>query len=72
MPVMTILPMAATVAGEDPDTAANNMHAKTDAMAMPPLICPTQSMAKRISLLATPPVERNVADKIKKGIASSV
>ena len=36
MPAMTIEPIAATVAGDEPDTAANNMQASTEAMARPP------------------------------------
>jgi hypothetical protein len=37
MPPMTMLPMATTVAGEDPETAAKSMHAITEAIASPPL-----------------------------------
>ena len=36
IPPMTIVPIATTVAGEEPDNAANNMHAKTPAIAKPP------------------------------------
>ena len=32
---MTIVPIATTVAGEEPDSAANSIHAKTPAMANP-------------------------------------
>ena len=69
---MTMVPMAATVAGDDPDTAANSMHAITDAIAIPPRIWPTASMANVIRRRATPPVERNADDRMKNGIASSV
>ena len=72
MPAMTMEPMAATVAGEDPDTAAKSMQARTEAMASPPRTCPTQSMAKRMSLLATPPVDKNDDDRMKKGMANNV
>ena len=72
MPVITMVPMAATVAGDEPDTAANSMQASTEAIARPPLMCPTTPTAKRISRLATPPVDRNCDDRIKNGIASSV
>jgi hypothetical protein len=65
-------PMATTVAGDDPDTAANSMQARTEAMASPPGSQPTQSTAKRIMRRATPPVVRNAEARIKKGIASSV
>ena len=47
MPAMTMLPMAATVAGDEPETAAKSMQARTEAMARPPRMKPTQSMAKR-------------------------
>ena len=72
MPTMTIEPIAATVAGEDPETAAKIMHAMTEAMAIPPLICPTRERAKRIIRLATPPVERKAEERMKKGMASRV
>src|SRR5690606_11434192 len=48
MPAITMEPTATTVAGEDPDTAANKQHASTDAIAKPPCRCPTTAMAKRI------------------------
>ena len=38
MPAMTIEPIAITVAGEEPERAANIMQATTDAMASPPLM----------------------------------
>ena len=72
MPMITMEPMAATVAGEEPDTAAKIMQAMMEAIAMPPLICPTKLMAKRIIRLATPPVERKAELNIKNGIASRV
>ncbi len=69
---MQMEPMAATVAGDDPDTAANSMHATTDAMARPPRMAPTTEMAKRISRRATPPVDRNADDRMKNGMARRV
>ncbi len=72
MPTMTIEPMAATVAGDDPDTAANSMQARTEAMASPPRIWPTIDTAKRISRRATPPVDRNADERMKKGMAKRV
>ncbi len=36
MPAITIEPMATTVAGDEPDTAANSMQASTEAIASPP------------------------------------
>src|SRR6185369_14832859 len=72
MPPITIDPTAATVAGDEPDTAANNMHASTDAIARPPWRWPTQALAKRIIRRATPPVVRNAPARMKNGIARSV
>ena len=72
MPAMTIEPIATTVAGEDPDTAANSMQASTEAIARPPCRWPTAEMAKLIMRLATPPVVRKLAARMKNGIASSV
>jgi len=37
MPAIIIVPTATTVAGEDPETAAKNVQAKTEAIASPPL-----------------------------------
>ena len=70
--MIIIVPTATTVAGEDPETAAKKVHARIDAIARPPRICPTQAIEKRISRLATPPVDIKTPPKIKKGIASSV
>ncbi len=72
MPAITIEPIATTVAGEEPDTAANSMQASTDAMASPPGRCPTAEMAKLIMRLATPPVDRKFPARMKNGIANSV
>ncbi len=72
MPAMTIEPIAATVAGDEPETAAKIMQARTEAIARPPRIQPTQSMAKLMIRLATPPVERNADERIKKGMARRV
>ena len=72
MPVMTMAPTATTVAGDEPDTAANNMQARTDAIAKPPRKWPIHALAKRIMRRATPPVVMKEPPRIKKGIASSV
>jgi hypothetical protein len=69
---MTIEPTATTVAGDEPDTAANSMHASTDAMARPPRKCPMHALAKRIIRFATPPVVMNAPPRMKNGIASRV
>ena len=65
-------PMATTVAGEEPESAANIMQASTPAIASPPCKCPTQAMAKRMIRFATPPVDMKVEARMKKGIARSV
>ncbi|MBE4599166.1 hypothetical protein BOO33_03320 [Vibrio navarrensis] len=67
-----MLPIATTVAGEDPDSAANIIQATTDAIARPPRNQPTIAIAKRIIRLATPPVDIKLDARMKKGIASSV
>ena len=73
MPAMTIEPMATTVAGDEPETAANSMQASTEAIARPPRRWPTQAMAKRIM----PPRhaaggQERAEARMKNGIASSV
>ena len=50
-------PMATTVAGDEPESAANIIQAKTDAIARPPRTCPMTAMAKRMTRAATPPVD---------------
>ena len=72
MPAITIEPIATTVAGEEPETAANSMQAITPAIASPPRRWPTQATAKLIIRLATPPVVMKVPARMKYGIASSV
>ncbi len=72
MPAMAIVPMATTVAGDDPERAANIIQASTEAIAKPPLKCPTDAIATRIIRLATSPFDMKVEAKIKNGIARSV
>lgn len=72
IPAITILPMATTVAGEEPDNAANIIHATTEAIAKPPRNQPTMAMAKRMIRFATPPVDIKLEANIKNGIANSV
>ena len=69
---ITMDPMATTVAGDEPDKAANIIHASTPAIAKPPWKWPTQAIENRMIRLATPPVDMNVDAKTKNGIASSV
>ncbi len=72
MPAIIIVPTATTVAGDDPETAAKKVQAKTEAMASPPLIWPTHATANLINLFATPPVDIIVPPKMKNGIAIKV
>ena len=62
-------PIATTVAGEEPDTAANSAQATTPARPRPPYQCPTMVVAKWIIRRATPPCVRKVPARIKNGIA---
>ena len=64
-----IEPIATTVAGLEPDTAANSAQATTPARARPPCQCPTIEVAKRIMRRATPPWVRKFPARIKNGIA---
>ena len=69
---MTIEPIATTVAGEMPETAAKSMQARTDAMASPPRKWPREATAKSIIRRATPPVVMKLPARMKKGMASRV
>src|SRR4051812_13490111 len=64
-----IEPMATTVAGLDPDTAANKAHAMTPARPRPPCQWPTTLVAKLIMRRATPPCVRKLPARMKNGIA---
>ena len=64
--------MATTVAGEEPDSAAKIIQAKTPAIARPPRTWPTQAIEKRTIRFATPPVDMKEDARMKKGMASSV
>ncbi len=72
MPAITMEPMATTVAGDEPERAANSMQAKTPAMANPPGKCPTQAIENRMIRRATPPVVMKDEARMKKGMARSV
>ena len=69
---MTIEPIATTVAGLEPESAANIMQAKTPAIARPPLKCPTTAIEKRMIRRATPPVDMKLEARMKNGMASNV
>ena len=64
-----IEPIATTVAGLDPETAANSAQAMTPAMPRPPCRWPTQAVAKLIIRRATPPWVRKLPARMKNGIA---
>jgi hypothetical protein len=64
-----IEPIAITVAGDDPDTAANSAQAITPARPRPPCQCPTMEVAKLIMRRATPPWVRKLPARMKNGIA---
>ena len=64
--------MATTVAGDEPDSAAKSMQAKTPEIARPPRIWPTQAMENRMIRRATPPVDMKLEARMKNGIARSV
>src|SRR5574343_801243 len=53
-------PIATTVAGLEPDTAANSAQASTPARPRPPCQCPTIEVAKLIIRFATPPWVRKL------------
>src|SRR5512143_3460939 len=64
-----IEPIATTVAGELPDTAANSAQAMTPARPSPPCQWPTIEEAKLIIRRATPPCVRKLPARMKNGIA---
>ena len=64
-----ILPMAAVVAGQEPEMAAKIMEARMAAMDKPPLIPPTSRLAKFTNRLEMPPVAMTLPARMKKGIA---
>ena len=64
-----IEPMATTVAGELPETAAKSAQARTPASPSPPNQWPTIAEAKLIIRRATPPWVRKLPARMKNGIA---
>lgn len=62
-------PIATTVAGLEPDTAANSAQASTALMPRPPRRWPTMAVAKLIMRRATPPWVRKLPARMKNGIA---
>ncbi len=64
-----IEPIATTVAGLEPDTAANRAQASTPASPRPPYQWPTMLEAKLIMRRATPPWVKKLPARMKNGIA---
>ena len=64
-----IEPIAATVAGEEPEIAAKNAHAAVAAIARPPGSGPKMSVATRISFFDRPPAVMMLPDSTNIGIA---
>ncbi len=64
-------PIAAVVAGLEPEMAAKIIDAKMATMDRPPVILPTRSMEKSTSRLEMPPVLMMLPARTKKGIAIS-
>ena len=62
-----ILPMAITVAGEEPEMAAKNIHAITDAIARPPVNLPTKSFITLTNLPEIAPSAMILPARIKNG-----
>ena len=67
-----IPPMAATVAGPEPEIAAKNIHVSTAAMASPPGSQPSIALQKFIRRLEIPPVSIRLPATMKSGTARSV
>ena len=64
-----IEPIATTVAGDEPETAAKSAQATTPASPRPPYQWPTIALAKLIIRLATPPWVRKLPARMKNGTA---
>jgi hypothetical protein len=62
-------PMAATVAGAEPEMAPKNAQARKETTARPPGSQPTRERARLTSRLETPPVSIRLPARIKKGTA---
>ena len=67
-----MVPMATTVAGDEPLSAAKIMQASTPAIARPHRKCPTSAIENRMIRWATPPVDMKDDARMKNGIARSV
>ena len=65
-------PMAAVVAGADPEIAANKVPERTVTIPKPPVRCPTKARATRIMRLKVRPVSIKVAGKDEAGDGQEV
>ena len=63
-------PMAATVAGPDPEIAAKNMQVRIATMPNPPVRLPSRESQKLISRLEMPPPSIRLPEIMNRGIAS--
>jgi hypothetical protein len=66
-----IVPIAITVAGDEPEIAANKIQAMTEAMARPPLNPPTKSFMIFTSRSEIAPSAMMLPARIKKGTPNS-
>ncbi len=64
-----IAPIATTVAGDEPEMAANSAQAITPARPRPPYQWPIIEVANAIMRRATPPWVRKLPARMKNGIA---
>src|SRR4030042_2398331 len=64
-----IAPMAAVVAGPDPETAPKKRHARIVPAPNPPVVFPTSEFAILTSLFDNPPVSITEPASMKQGIA---
>jgi hypothetical protein len=65
-------PIAATVAGLEPESDAKNIEDITPAIGKPPVTHPTSFFARSTNLLDVPPTNIKSPAKIKNGIAIKV
>ena len=66
-----MLPIAITVAGDDPEMAAKTMHVKTDARARPPVNLPTKSFITPTKRSEIAPSAIMLPASMKKGTPRS-
>jgi hypothetical protein len=67
-----MLPMAATVAGAEPETAPKNMQAMMVTMPRLPVMLPTRLLAMFTRRRLRPPTFMKLPAMMKKGMASMV